>query len=480
MLKSALSRLTGNLHRPAHLNRASLQVFTELDVTRVATELRLEAEGRARGAREEPPSDSLVPDDIEARIAEQVAAQNSRAFETFEEQAHTYSERLAGLAFEERFNEIRLAAPECLSEFRAEAAKGMDELHGLRRRVLEAEAERNAFRARHGIDRAARLHTPLRRGLSVAVIALLLLVETIANGSFLAVGSQAGLLGGASQAFFFAALNIGVAFFLAFWGVSCLAHRSGAVKAVGVISLLIYLVLAVAINLALAHYREAAELVAEGAGQEVMRRLGTAPVAMADIQSWVLFGIGLLFSALAFADGWQFRDPYPGYAGVQARLNAAHDAYMARKTALIDTLDDIRRDYGEKLGEVSRDLSERRKDYDTIISNRQRLQLLFEQAQVNLEAAGTALLRIYHTANQSARSTPPPERFVRGFTLTRIPAAIPRRDEGDRDLLNEQIRIAQQTLEAAIVDINRAFAETVERYRQLDSLIPEAGDGTAA
>jgi hypothetical protein len=463
MLKSALSRLTGNLHRPAHLNRASLQVFTELDVTRVATELRLEAEGRARGAREEPPSDSLVPDDIEARIAEQVAAQNSRAFETFEEQAHTYSERLAGLAFEERFNEIRLAAPECLSEFRA-----------------EAEAERNAFRARHGIDRAARLHTPLRRGLSVAVIALLLLVETIANGSFLAVGSQAGLLGGASQAFFFAALNIGVAFFLAFWGVSRLAHRSGAVKAVGVVSLLIYLVLAVAINLALAHYREAAELVAEGAGQEVMRRLGTAPVAMADIQSWVLFGIGLLFSALAFADGWQFRDPYPGYAGVQARLNAAHDAYMARKTALIDTLDDIRRDYGEKLGEVSRDLSERRKDYDTIISNRQRLQLLFEQAQVNLEAAGTALLRVYHTANQSARSTPPPERFVRGFTLTRIPAAIPRRDEGDRDLLNEQIRIAQQTLEAAIVDINRAFAETVERYRQLDSLIPEAGDGTAA
>jgi len=215
-------------------------------------------------------------------------------------------------------------------------------------------------------------------------------------------------------------------------------------------------------------------------GQEVMRRLGTAPFVMADIQSWILFGIGLLFSALAFADGWQFRDPYPGYAGVQARLNAAHDAYMARKTALIDTLDDIRRDYGEKLGEVSRDLSERRKDYDTIISNRQRLQLLFEQAQVNLEAAGTALLRIYHAANQSARSTPSPERFVRGFTLTRIPAAIPRRDEGDRDLLNEQIRIAQQTLEAAIVDINRAFAETVERYRQLDSLIPEAGDGTAA
>ncbi|MFD0387373.1 hypothetical protein ACFQ4K_05300 [Tistrella bauzanensis] len=123
---------------------------------------------------------------------------------------------------------------------------------------------------------------------------LLLLIETIANGSFLAVGNQAGLLGGASQAFF-AALNIGVAFALAYWGVSCLAHRHGVIKGIGILALLLYVMLATVINLALAHYREAAEVLADDAGREVMRRLVEAPLVMADIQSWILFGIGLLF-----------------------------------------------------------------------------------------------------------------------------------------------------------------------------------------
>lgn len=480
MLKSALSRLTGTLHRPVHVNRPSLQVFPSLDVTRVATELRLEAEGRARGAANQPSTDSLVPDDMEARVAEEVSAQNNRAYDIYEEQRHTYSERLAGLAFEDRFNEIRMAAPECLSAFRAEAAKGLDELHGLRRHLRETEAERDDFRARHGLKRVARVHTPLRRGLSIAVIALLLLIETIANGSFLAVGNQAGLLGGASQAFFFAALNIGVAFSLAYWGVSCLAHRHGVVKGIGILALLLYATLAAGINLALAHYREAAAIAVDDAGREVMRRLVEAPFVMADIQSWILFGIGLLFSVVAFADGWQFRDPYPGYAGVQTRLDAARAAYTSRKIALIDTLDDIRKDYTETLGEVSRDLSERRKDYDAIIANRQRLQSLFEQSQVNLDAAGTALLRIYRHANQAARTTPPPPRFSEGIGLQRIPATISRLDETDREALNAAIRSAQQVLEAGIVEINDAFAQAVEKYRQLDTLVREAEDGAAA
>ncbi|MEN2990746.1 hypothetical protein WG926_20700 [Tistrella sp. BH-R2-4] len=480
MLKSALSRLTGTLHRPVHVNRPSLQVFPSLDVTRVATELRLEAEGRTRGAADQPPTDSLVPDDMEARVAEEVSAQNNRAFEIYEEQLHTYSERLGGLAFEDRFNEIRLAAPECLSEFRAEAAKGLDELHGLRRHLRETEAERDDFRSRHGLKRVARVHTPLRRGLSIAVIVLLLLIETIANGSFLAAGNQAGLLGGALQALVFAALNIGVAFFLAYWGVSRLAHRHGAVKIVGVLALLLYVILAAVINLALAHYREAAEMLTDGAGREVMRRLIEAPFVMGDIQSWILFGIGLLFSIAAFADGWQFRDPYPGYDGVQTRLDTARAAYTSRKIDLIDALDDIRKGYGERLGEVSRDLSERRKDYDTIIASRQRLQSLFEQSQVTLDAAGTALLRIYRTANQAARTTPPPARFAEGFGLQRIPATISRLDETDREALNAAIRSAQQVLEAGIVEINDAFAQAVEKYRQLDTLVREAEDGTAA
>src|SRR5262249_40491459 len=155
-----------------------------------------------------------------------------------------------------------------------------------------------------------------------------------------------------------------------------LNHRNYLRKLFGLISLWAYLVLAIALNLTLAHYREAAGSFVSDAGQEVLVRLRTAPLAIVDVKSWLFFGIGLLCSLVAFADSFLISDPYPGYGMLERRRAGAYEAYIRRKNELITALLAIRDEAIEILEEANRDLSVRRSEHDAIVESRARLMRL--------------------------------------------------------------------------------------------------------
>ena len=98
-----------------------------------------------------------------------------------------------------------------MSEFRAEAAQGRDELHSLRRHLRDVEVERDDFRRRHRLKRTARWAAGGNLTLKVGVLLALFVFEVFLNGFFLAKGSELGYVGGAAEALVFALLNIGVA-----------------------------------------------------------------------------------------------------------------------------------------------------------------------------------------------------------------------------------------------------------------------------
>ena len=138
--------------------------------------------------------------------------------------------------------------------------------------------ERDDFRRRHRLKRAAHWASGGNLTVKVGVLLVLFVFEVFLNGFFLAKGSELGYLGGAAEAFTFALLNIGVSFLIAVVGVRELNHRNPLRKLFGFFALLCYLFLLVAINLSLAHYREvSAELITD-AGREVLLRLKTMPL----------------------------------------------------------------------------------------------------------------------------------------------------------------------------------------------------------
>jgi hypothetical protein len=429
--------------------------------------------GAERGAREEPASDSVVPDDVENAVIERVEAEKNAAHGLFVDEIRTYKERLNGLDFEGRFGAIRQAAPAAVTEFRAEAAQGRDELHGLRRHLNDLELEAGAFRRSHNLNRTAHWAKGGNLTVKIGVLLALFVFEVFLNGFFLAKGNELGYLGGASEALTFATLNIGVAFLIAVGGVREINHRNPLRKAFGFVALAVYLVLLLAVNLALAHYREvSAELVTD-AGQVVLTRLRTMPLGLTDFKSWLLFGLGVLCSLIAFADSFLIFDPYPGYAALEKRRAGAHEAYIRHKNALIGRLLDIRDGAIEILEEANRDLSIRRAEHDSILESRARLVRLFAAHQAHLERALNALLSIYRESNKGLRKTPPPASFSQGQVLDKFPVEQDLLETSAREDLRRSIAESQGLLSDQIQAIHAEFEKAFASYREIDNFIEE-------
>jgi hypothetical protein len=343
----------------------------------------------------------------------------------------------------------------------------------LRRHLRDLELERDEFQRRHKLKRTARFAAGGNLTLKVGVLLVLFVFEVFLNGFFLAKGSELGYLGGAAEAFTFALLNIGVAFLIATVGVRELNHRNLLRKLFGLLSLALYLALLVGLNLALAHYREvSAELITE-AGREVLVRLRTMPLALVDLKSWLLFGLGVLCSLIAFADAFLIFDPYPGYGALEKRRAAAHDAYIRRKNDLIARLLDIRDEAIEILEEANRDLSIRRAEHDSILEGRARLVRLFATHQSHLERAANALLSVYREADKGVRKTPAPRRFASPYMLEKIPVEQELLETSAREDLRRSIADSQAVLVRQVEAVHAEFERAFASYREIDELIEE-------
>jgi hypothetical protein len=472
-VSSALARLVGGLKREQHDYRASLEVFPALNVAKLAADLGVGRLGAQRGASEEPSSDSVVFDDVENLVVERIEAEKNSAHGIFLDELHLYKERLSGLDFEGRFATIRQAAPAAVSEFRAEAAQGRDELHSLRRHLRDVEAERDDFRRRHKLKRTARWAAGGNFTLKIGILLVLFVFEVFLNGFFLAKGSELGYVGGAAEALIFALLNIGVSFLAGAVGVRELNHRNYLRKLFGLVALIAYLAIAVTLNLTLAHYREAAGSLVSDAGQEVLVRLRTNPLGIADVKSWLFFGIGMMCSLIAFGDSYLLFDPYPGYGLLEKRRSAAYEAYIARKNELIALLLSIRDDAIEILEEANRDLSVRRGEYDAILESRTRLMRLFETHQTHLDRTANALLSTYREANRRSRSTPPPPRFAVPYVLEKIPIEHEQLPVAAREDLRHSIKESQGVLVEQVQAIHAEFEKAFASYREIDDLVEE-------
>jgi len=472
-VSSALARLVGGLKREQHDYRASLEIFPALNVAKLAADLGVGKSGAQRGASEQPSSDSAVLDDVENLVVERIEAEKNSAHGILLDELHLYKERLSGLDFEGRFATIRQAAPAAVSEFRAEAAQGRDELHSLRRHLRDVEAERDDFRRRHKLRRTARWAAGGNLTLKIGILILLFVFEVFLNGFFLAKGSELGYIGGAAEALIFALLNIGVSFLAGAVGVRELNHRNYLRKLFGLIALIAYIVIAVLLNLTLAHYREAAGSLVSDAGQAVLVRLRTDPLGITDVKSWLFFGIGMLCSLIAFGDSYLLFDPYPGYGLLEKRRAGAYEAYINRKNELIATLLAIRDEAIEILEEANRDLSVRRGEYDAIHESRTRLLRLFDAHQTHLDRTANALLSTYREANKRARKTPPPQRFAVPYVVEKISTEHEQLPVPAREDLRHSIKESQDVLVEQVHAIHAEFESAFATYREIDDLVEE-------
>ncbi len=386
----ALEKLRNKIMEAHHDYRAGADLFSSLNTDKIARDMEIEEKGASRGERDQPPSNQKGLDELELAIIERVQDEKRSAHQLFEDQLQLYAGRIGDLNFEEQFGLLQQANASSLSDFKGEIAIGLDTLHAKRTDLREATKELEKFRTKHRLERVARLQEGSWHWFKVSLVVFLFVFETYLNGIFLAKGSDQGFLGGVTEAFAFSSLNIGVALLCAIFCARQVTHRNFARKLVGAVSIMAYVCFAFALNLLLAHYREISGSFIDGAGRVAISRLWQNPFGLSEVQSWMLFMVGLLFSVVAFIDGWYFLDPYPGYAGVEKRRRKRRDDYTGTKTDLIDRLKEVRDDHNEKVGDILRELGSRRKEHSAILASRSRLLSVFNEHQdVNRHRNGT-------------------------------------------------------------------------------------------
>lgn len=477
----SLNKLFESVKESSHDFRITTAPFKEFDTEKLERTLELEKKGQENGSANLPAASSQEPDEVERSIIELIESERDQSFQVLEGRLEDYATRIRNFDFDGHFGQVRLVNNSSIENFRAQVATGADELHSRRKLLREADVELVDFREKNGLEkRVARMKTPGFTVLKWMVIVVLLFLETAMNGVFLAEGSDQGLIGGYTFAFAFAFANVALTVINGLYGIPRIVHRSVVQKMIGFICFVFWIVAACGINFVLAHYREASQLAVDNLGTVVMDRIRTAPLDFKDINSWILFVSGLIFSLIALVDTLLMNDPYPKYTETyKLYLDRQHE-YIDHKSDLIEDLKATRDEHNTTVEEVIRALSIRRKDSAAAIDARSRMIKLFNEHQAHLETAARKLLGTYRDANRKTRMETEPLRFSTKFKLGRIKADVDRTSDWSDKELAERIKAAQEELVQQMGRISKEFDEAVTAYHQLDKLFPETINGAAA
>lgn len=475
-LKALLTSLQGS--RDGVL--PSIQAFPPPDCDQLARELALDERAKETGAQEKPPSDATIPDLAERQCLAEIERRAQKSFEEYTSQLNLYDNRIRRvlLALDQRV-EVEVAGQNALSNFRVQCMDDLEHLFTAQREVEGREAEFEAFRRENELTRLPKIVTGRARFLGAMIIGILIVIESWLNGSFFAEGSEAGLVGGFTQALMFSLLNIGAAVGFAVYGLPQLIHRRPIRRLVGVMFLLAYVALAFELNLLIAHFRD---VFIASAGQVetnlLLKRLTEAPFALDDAKSWLLAVFGMALSVLAVIDAASLDDLYWGYGAVGRRREEAIAAYAHQKTDCLRGLQERRDECTQAMTEVIRTV--RSLEFEMRLAREGRAEL-HKNLKAHFDHLATCYQNLtlrYREANERARKTPAPAYFrqlPQRPAFLQVPALpdVPQLADESRELIIDR-------MEYYIRAVNAEFAERAEAYDTLSVLTRRQEEANAA
>ncbi len=400
----------------------AMNVFPDVHLEDLRAELEPKALGRRLGERDLPLRDALEDQQGQSKIGQSLAEMQDEAVKLRDERLAEIDKGLAELDQPVLRGAMDGVAQQALAEFGDVEQRYAEDLKSGLQEWRKRREDYHDFKEANGLSREPDYYSVLRRVVGGCVLAFVLLLESFMNATFLAEGSETGLRGGWSLAIAFSAVNILAPLGL-FGPVSrYVRHVKPVLKLAGWACLLAWVMLALVLNLGLAHYREVSEhweenLVATGLGSEaddqqtadlggeVVRHFREQPFGLTTAESWLLFVVGLGFSVLAFYEGWKFwGDSYPGYGAVHLRMIKKKEELDALREEASEELKDVR---VNGLGRAKELLDRARlqpAETRRLLKSEEDLLAAFEDHVQHLRSLGAVLVEDYRAANHAVRS----------------------------------------------------------------------------
>jgi hypothetical protein len=312
---------------------------------------------------------------------------------------------------------MRHSADEAIARFHEIKSHFSGEVSALRANALQLANELQEFKRRNRIDRTPRL--PKNRTMSIALLFVCAVAESLLNGVFFAGGSDFGLLGGIILAMGLSTINIVTGFVIGYALLRSIHRRNWLLSLAGMVAAAASCAAVVGFNGVVAHYRDLYQT--RGDATEVSMAWSQfigSTFELGSIYSWLLFVVGIIFSSVAVLKGYGFDDPYPGYGACERRRLAASAAYSERRRDLIEDARAVRDEYADIARDAIEKLRAASSQRQQTLQGRARLLSDYNSIEDNLAEAARQLLMVYREANMAARSTPPPTHFNQRFVFS--------------------------------------------------------------
>jgi len=458
----------------------SSQTFPPLDVEQIARLLRLDERAENAGRARQPAADAEGPDVAELEILGIIEEAARKANEDYLSQRDFYEGRIRRAAITPDLRvQLEAAGSNALADFKAEIIHDQNTLHTLLQAAGNREAEYQEFRQRHGLNRLPRNISRGQQTFAFMVLAVFVILESIINGMFFAEGSEAGIIGGVTQALVLSILNVGVALLYAAYGLPFLCHRRVWGKAVGVLATAAFAVWLLGLNLAIGHFRD---LFVQGAGSvqmaDLLNRLTGAPLLLNDAKSGLLVLLGIGLGLLSVIDVAASRDPYPGYEAIGRERQRAVERYAHENAKSLAAIMQLRDQTVDDMTSAIELMRGTQLDMQRAIEGRARLHHNYRAYLDHLAVVHERLIQRYREGNRRVRRgdvpayfRQPPARpaFVDPPVMSQMPGMEP-------DVRPEVIARIDDDIKA----VNEKFSQTVPEYQTVGQLASIGGSERAA
>lgn len=399
--------------------RAKAQGYLKpIDTEGMARELDLARLAAERGRENLPPSDSTALDAVEQRITQTLEGEWAWHGAELINNLKAYAARLLSFSVSTELANLRLNAQNTLAKLRNAHHRAEAELGPLRESFVAYRDELADFRSAHRLKRSAR--SPSNRYTTLGLLVLMVGAEAGLNGFFFAKGATLGLVGGIGTALGISFVNVVTSFAVGLLPMRWVNHRNVLLKLLGLLVSLAAISALVALHGFAAHYRDATAIVGEDRAFATAREtLVSSPLMLADLNSFYLFGLGLVLAVLAIWKGYTFDDPYPGYGSHSRRAEHAREAYSDEHAVLFEDLEDIKEKTVADLDEGIRRIPRFPQQVAKIRAEREAELRSFQAYEAGVEAAANQLLALYRDGNRAVRQTPVPEHFSLPWKLQR-------------------------------------------------------------
>lgn len=462
---------------------AMRQQFLSPDQNKIEDELRLTHRAEIAGKDNTPIADAAKKDSLALDIDTYLNAMIRNAKKELEDHLHGLSQFGAYQTTETHANEIWSKTKTTLNSLREACRNGVNDLFSLRKKVADGERELETFRKMHGLERPAVY--PQNRHRIFAIVFFLFTLEVALNAYTLGSAHPDGPLGVVLETFMIAALNITIGFTSGriFWREIC--HRSVHRRLFGLAATITVLIVTLAGNLAVGHYRDALlstsaraqELGAVGfiteismLGQAVTESLTNHAFALQDFKSYLTIFVGVALALYAAKEAFGADDSYPGY-GRRSRNQDERGADYANMFArlqsiLITTHDEACR----KLGDMARLADGVQAAKEEHNATAERLISDYCTWVEEIRSLGSALYAKYREINERYRTEVRPPCFDIDFSFPEVVLKAP--------------HYGTPSPGQAVIDINVVVSECSERinislnkflgvYKTIGALVPD-------